>query len=304
LTKAKYETSKKRSGKISPDRSKRITTNKNVLMTNESEIIKKYYFVDETGDFNLFNKKGQIIVGNEGVSNFLMVGVADISNPDELTKNIDELRKNLLSDPYYKNVPSMQLSNKKTALLFHAKNDLPEIRREVFKLLKTSGIKVIAAIRRKIELAKFAKTYFNYTGTKLSENEIYDDLIKRLFRNMLHKADENTIVFSKRGESNRNKALAKAIERAKLNFEKAYSKKSEKQVKIYSAFAHEQAGLQAIDYYLWALQRFYEKGETRFFDYVQNDFRLIMDLDDKRNKEYGEWYSDKNKLDLKKIKLV
>ncbi|MDY0082359.1 MAG: hypothetical protein RBR74_04195 [Ignavibacteriaceae bacterium] len=63
-------------------------------------------------------------------------------------------------------------------------------------------------------------------------------------------------------------------------------------------------GLQAIDYYLWALQGFYEKGETRFFDYVQSDFRLIMDLDDKRNKEYGEWYSDKNKLDLKKIKLV
>ncbi len=273
-------------------------------MSSQTEKIKKYYYVDETGDFNLFNKKGQIIVGNEGVSNFLMVGVADIPNPIEFAKSLEDLRKNLLNDPYYKDVPSMQLSNKKTALLFHAKNDLPEIRREVFKLLKTFGIKVVVAIRRKVELAKFAKTYFQLTGKKLTENDIYDDLIKRLFRNMLHKADENIIVFAKRGESNRNKALASAIERAKLNFEKAYNKKSDKQVKIYSAYAHEQAGLQAIDYYLWALQRFYEKEETRFYEYLQSDFRLIMDLDDKRNKEYGEWYSDKNKLDLKKIKLV
>ena len=27
-----------------------------------------------------------------------------------------------------------------------------------------------------------------------------------------------------------------------------------------------------------------------------------MDLDDKRNKPYGEWYSDANPLELKKIK--
>lgn len=273
-------------------------------MNTESESLKKYYFVDETGDFNLFNKKGQIIVGNEGVSNFLMVGVADIPNPVELSKNTEELRKNLLNDLYYKDVPSMQLSNKKTALLFHAKNDLPEVRREFFKLLKDSRIKVVVAIRRKIELAKFAKTYFQLKGKKLTENDIYDDLVKRLFRNLLHKAEENNIVFSKRGEANRNKALAESIEKAKLNFEKAYGKKSDKKVRIYSAYAHQHAGLQAIDYYLWALQRFFERGETRFYEFLQSDFRLIMDLDDKRNNEYGEWYSDKNKLDLKKIKLV
>lgn len=272
-------------------------------MNSETEIIKKYYFVDESGDFNLFNKKGQIIVGREGVSNFLMVGVADIPNPMELKNNLNELRKILVEDPYFKDVPSMQPNNRKTNLLFHAKNDLPEVRREVFKLLKLSGIKVVVAIRRKIELAKFAKTYFEMTGKKLTANDIYDDLIKRLFRNMLHKADENYIVFSKRGASNRNKALSQAIERAKANFERAYNKKSDKIVKIYSAYAHEQAGLQAIDYYLWALQRFFEKEETRFYEYLQDDFRLIMDLDDKRNKEYGEWYSDRNKLDLKKIKL-
>ncbi|MEW5956517.1 MAG: hypothetical protein AB1801_02255 [Chloroflexota bacterium] len=60
-------------------------------------------------------------------------------------------------------------------------------------------------------------------------------------------------------------------------------------------------GLQVIDYYLWALQRLYEQGEERFFLLLAGDYRLIMDLDDKRNKPYGQWYSDSNPLRLDKL---
>lgn len=271
-------------------------------MTNESLTKVKNYFVDESGDLTLFNKKGQIVVGKEGVSKFFMVGVADIPKPDVLETKLAKLRNTLLTDPYYKDVPSMNTNGKKTALLFHAKNDLPEVRREVFQIIRTFNIKVFVALRRKIELAKFASDYFKMSGKKLTENEIYDDLIKRLFRNMLHKAENNIIVFSRRGITNRTNALAGAIAKAKRNFEFAYNKKSDKQVIIQSAFAHEYAGLQVIDYYLWALQRLFEKKEIRFYEYIKQDYRLIMDLDDKRKKEYGEWYSDLNILELKKLK--
>lgn len=268
---------------------------------NEKNIV-RYFYVDEAGDLTLFNKKGQIIVGREGISQFFMVGIADIKEPEIITKKLTELRNSLLSDPYYKNVPSMQLEKKKTSLLFHAKNDLPEVRREVFKLLKSFEVKVQVAIKRKFELAEFASDYQRMTGKKLTENQIYDDLIKRLFRNVLHKAEKNVIVFARRGVSNRNIALTHAIETAKRNFESVFGKKSDKQVVIQSAYSHEFAGLQVIDYYLWALQRLYERKEIRFFESIRDDFRLIMDLDDKRNNKYGEWYSDSNKLELKKIK--
>lgn len=180
-------------------------------MSIEKEITKKYFFVDESGDFNLFNKKGQMIVGKEGVSNFLMVGVADVSNPKELNNGLTELRKTLMTDPYFKDVPSMQPSNRKTSLLFHAKNDLPEVRREVFKLLKSSGIKVVVAIRRKIELAKFAKAYFEMKGKKLTENDIYDDLIKRLFRNLLTKQMKILLFFQKEVLRARTKLFLKQL---------------------------------------------------------------------------------------------
>lgn len=129
-------------------------------------------------------------------------------------------------------------------------------------------------------------------------------MISRLFRNLLHKAEENIIYFSRRGKSDRNFALKNAIKRAKRNFELVYEKKSDKPVQIYSAYPHELAGLQIIDYYLWSLQRMYEKGEDRFFNSLERGFSLIMDLDDTRNKPYGEWYSRTNQLTLKKIKPV
>ncbi len=273
-------------------------------MQNGNSNIVHNYFVDEAGDLTLFDKKGRVIVGNERVSKCFMVGFAYVPNPEKAKAKLELLRKELLTDPYFKNVPSMQPENRKTAFIFHAKNDLPEVRREVFKLLLTFESKVQIAIRRKLELAKSAQLLFKVSGKKLNENDIYDDLVKRLFRNSLHKADENIIHFARRGNSERNAALELAINKAKVNFQFRYNISADKPVKIIPAYPNEFIGLQIIDYYLWALQRFYEKGEDRFYQLLENDFRLIMDLDDTRKKVYGEWYSDRNKLDLKKIMPV
>ncbi len=47
--------------------------------------------------------------------------------------------------------------------------------------------------------------------------------------------------------------------------------------------------------------RLYERREGRFFDLLRPGFRLIMDMDDARNMEYGEWYTSDNPLTLEKI---
>ncbi|MHC4573692.1 MAG: DUF3800 domain-containing protein [Planctomycetota bacterium] len=259
------------------------------------------YFVDEAGDPILFNKRRQIIVGKEGVSRVFMVGVAYLPDPKLAYNKLEQLRAELLADPYFRNVPSMRPSAKKTAVYFHAKDDPPEVRREVFKLLPELGAKVQVAIRRKEYLVKTAQTLYKL-GRKLSPDEVYDDLVKRLFKNLLHKADENRIVFARRGKASRQHGLQNAIGRAKANFERKTGVCSKSKVVILSAYPSESAGLQVIDYHLWALQRMFERGEDRFFRLLAAAFRLVMDLDDTRNRPYGEWYSDSNQLDLKKIK--
>lgn len=73
------------------------------------------YFVDEAGDLTLFNKKGQVLLGREGVSNYFLVGALYLPNPTEACKKVEALRLSLLADPYFKDVPSMQPTAKKNS---------------------------------------------------------------------------------------------------------------------------------------------------------------------------------------------
>jgi hypothetical protein len=232
-----------------------------------------------------------------------MVGVAYIPDPQLAHQRLEHLRAELLADPYFKDVPSMQPQWKKTAICFHANDDLAEVRREVFKVLPQIGAKVLVAIRRKEYLVKIARFLHN-RQLKLSPNDIYDDLVKRLFKTILHKAETNRIVFARRGKAIRQHALEEAIRRAKLNFERKTGISSESKTIIIPAYPSQYSGLQVIDYYLWALHRLFERGEDRFFHLLAPGYRLIMDLDDTRKKPYGQWYSDYNPLELKKIKPI
>ncbi len=196
----------------------------------------------------------------------------------------------------------MQPEAKKTAIAFHAKDDHSEIREQVFELLQSFDTKVFVAIRSKSEIANAAQANFKSLGKKLQQNAIYDDLIKRLFKNLLHKADIVQIAIARRGKEAREDALEEAINQAQKNFESQWKISSKSSVLIEPAYPSEVEGLQVVDYYLWALQRLYERQEANFFRPLAKKYRLVMDLDDRRNKPYGEWYSDRNLLTLEKIK--
>lgn len=264
------------------------------------------FFVDEAGDLTLFNRNGVQIVGKQGVSKTFIVGVVRIHDLPTLSEKLESLRSNLLEDPYFASVPSMQRSNKKTAIAFHAKDDLPEVRYRVFSLLKDADVKVLAAFRRKNVLAGESRVLHRH-GSRLTSDTVYDDLVKRIFKRSLHKADLNDIVFAKRGKSDREAALESAIEKAKSNYistciEKGWVVPKKRPHSIRSAYPSQEIGLQVADYYLWALQRLLKRREDRFFNAVLSHYRLIMDLDDTRTKPYGEWYSEHNPLTLEKIK--
>ena len=78
----------------------------------------RHYFVDEAGDPVLFSGGKKIIVGAPGCSSYFIVGKVDIENPDELSAALDDLRQQLLLDPYFTNVPSMQVGQKKNGAGF------------------------------------------------------------------------------------------------------------------------------------------------------------------------------------------
>lgn len=54
--------------------------------------------------------------------------------------------------------------------------------------------------------------------------------------------------------------------------------------------------MQAVDYFLWALQRLYERHEERYVEYLWPKFRLVQDVDDTRVAKYGVYYTKKKPL--------
>jgi len=264
-------------------------------------MLKHCYFVDESGDLTLFDKRGRPLVGCDGVSKTFMVGVLKIPDPHAADKELAALRVKLLDDPYFQGVPSLRMDAGKTAMLFHAKDDAPEVRREVIRLIASLDCQVIVAIKRKTVLMNRARWMMSDGHTKLNTNDVYDELITRLFKNLLHKAERNVIVYARRGKAHRRDAFQKAIQHAKYNFERQHGITAAGDTDIECSVPSAHAGLQVIDYFLWAVQRIYERGEDRFFNALAQHYKLIMDLDDTRSRAYGEWYSKANPLALKKI---
>ncbi len=253
---------------------------------------KRHYYIDEAGDGVLFNKRGRVIVGSEGNSRFFMIGLLRVEEPTRLESEMAELRRSILSDPYFADVPSLQPENRKTALAFHAKDDLPEIRKMVFDLLHdTMGLRFYALVRdKKSVLAEVRRLEVKRPGYRYHPNELYERMVPRLLRDRLHKADEIDIVFSQRGKKPRTQALQQAIEKARQNFYRKHKIKSDSSINISVGRPEKYGGLQAVDYFLWALQRLYERGEDRYLKYLWRHVRLVVDADDRRERGYGVYY--------------
>ena len=266
----------------------------------------RYYFVDEAGDANLFDRKGNVIAGNrEGCSRYFILGVLDIAEPNVLSTEMNDIRKRLIEDPYMQKVPSMNPDAKKTACSFHAKDDIPEVRRDVYAILRRSNVRFLAVVRDKQKVVEYVRRKNeNSSSYRYSANELYDYMVRVLFKNILHKDDQYMITFSKRGGKDRTNALKSAIETARRRFSAQFGIEKSVPIDIKAQSPQADTGLQAVDYFLWALQRFYERKEDRYLDYLWGRFRLVHDLDDPRSSKYGAYYTKKKPLTLAALKEI
>jgi hypothetical protein len=70
---------------------------------------------------------------------------------------------------------------------------------------------------------------------------------------------------------------------------------------IISSTPPESSCLQAVDYYLWALQRFYERGEERFLEMIWQQVGEVHDLDRVINGRRGWIYTKQKPLNLETV---
>jgi len=255
------------------------------------------YFVDEAGDPTLFSDRGRCIIGEAGCSRFFTLGLLEAEDPEGLSDRLETLRRRLLADSYFRGVPSMRPGERKTAVVFHAKDDLPEVRREVFALLVDEPVRFFAAVRSKMAVLQYVQSR-NRTdhAYRYRPNELYDYLVRTLFADRLHQHDEYEITFARRGASDRTEALRTALDQARERFAKKWDRPSNAVIEVESATPCAHGGLQAVDYFLWAIQRLYERGEERYTQMLWPRCSLVRDIDDNRKTTYGVYYQKKTPL--------
>lgn len=242
------------------------------------------------------------MLGTEGCSNFFALGINWVFLPEALQTDLDALRQDLLRDPYFKRVPSMQPSARKTALFFHAKDDLPEVRREVFQVLLKHPMSFYAAVFDKhFVLDNVRRRNATDPSYRYHPNELYDALVTRIFVGRLHRDGGYQICFAKRGRSDRTSALGEALENSQKLFQHSVGIASAAPIAVTPSTPTQAPCLQATDYLLWAVQRCFERGDDRYLEYIWPAVRLVQDCDDVRNKRFGENYTSDVMLTAKAL---
>lgn len=228
-----------------------------------------HFFADESGDPVFYDAKGNLIVGQPGCSPILILGFIETQDPHTIRKAVLSLQQEVCSDPYFRRIPSLA----KTAIAFHANDDAPEIRYLFYKLIRELNFKAQFIVARKIE--KVFRNNFN-----ADENQFYDYLVTKAFRNVLHRYQFNHVTYAVRGSRVRQQPLERAIEKAKEEFAQWNKGAAETTLTVHPQSPKGEPCLSVIDYVSWALYRAYTKREMRYYEYIGDKVRFIRDIYD------------------------
>lgn len=245
-------------------------------------------FLDEAGDTTFFGRGNIPMVSTNGVSKCFIIGMLKMKEDiPSIREKIFKLQEEIISDPYYNTVASIKKKKENGTYFLHATDDIPEVRERFFKLIKSIDCSFEAVVGRKIY------SIFNQKHNN-NEVEFYADLLSHLIKNKFSKYDRLVLNIAHRGQStsnsNLNLALDKALSRTKTEEEKAKIVFNVQTPLI-------EPMLNVADYLCWSVQRVFERGDTRYYDFIQEKISLVVDLYDyqkyAKNKNY---YNKTNKL--------
>lgn len=254
-----------------------------------------YRFLDEAGDTTFYGKGKVPIIGQPGVTISFAIGMAKFNSElGPIRQRVLDAQQEITQEPYLNKIHSVVKKISEGGFFFHATDDPPEVRQIFYKIIKSIDCSLeIYVARKKPDL--FAKKHDN------KEEEFYADVLSHLIKNKFHKNEKLVLTIAQRGNSTKNSNLQKALQKAIIRFGKNPSNVSIKSKVVFNVQNHRTEPLLNItDYLCWAVQRVFEKGETRYYDYLQDKIRLVVDLYDFENYQGSKnYYKKENPLTSK-----
>lgn len=230
-------------------------------------------FLDEAGDTTFYGKGKIPLIGSDGVSSYFLLGMLTVDEPlDAVRKKVVELQNNIASDPYLLEVPSIQKKKSKAGYFLHAKDDVPEVRKIAFELIKSINCHFDAVVGRK-DYSVYEK---KHNG---NQAEFYADLLSHLLHASMNGFEKLVLNVAHRSRctthTNLEKGLQKAVAIAKHKYPEACNC-------CEMVFNVQQPTTEPVinlaDYFLWALQRKIERGEKRYADFLENQISSVVNL--------------------------
>lgn len=250
-------------------------------------------FIDEVGDTAFFGKGKMPILGKEGVSTCFGMGIVKIDRPlPEVRAEVAELQKNVEVDGLLNVIPSVRKRMDNGGFFFHASKDTPDVRTVFLHYLKDLPCEAEVVMARKIPALFLAKHHER-------DDEFYADMLSHLVKQRLKKEQRLVLNIAERGSSTRAKVLDDALSKATGRATKKWGEKNLKSSVVFNVQTPLREPLLNIaDYLGWAVQRVFEKGETRYYDYLREKIRLVVDLYDTENYAGSRNYYDNKKNPL------
>ena len=265
-------------------------------------------FLDEAGDTAFYGKGKKNIIDTKGVSDCFIIGMVKFKQPlPDIRKAVIDLQTKVATDPFF-DVVSVRKKKENSGYYFHATDDIPEVRKLFFDFIKTVNCSFEAVVGRK-SLERYE------TKHKGKEQYFYADLLSHLLKNKLNKEERLVLHIAERGKSTKNHNLDLALEKAKQRLAVSTNKKnissaedwwninfiSRKDVSADVVFnvtqPLQEPLLNISDYFCWAVQNVFEKGEVRFYNYLKEKISMVIDLYDSEKYEgWKNYYGPKNPL--------
>ena len=260
----------------------------------KKKIKTNHCFIDEAGDTSFYLKGKQSALNTQGVSSCFILGMVKIYDDlEEVRQKINQLQLEIIKNPLFQ-VPSVLKKVKSSGYYLHATDDIPEIRMKFLELIKT--------INCSFECVVAEKSIERYeTKHKGKEEYFYADLLSHLLKNKLQTDSKLVLHVSGRGKSTKNHnldlAVEKAIQRFQQNSRNIFDFEISTQVIFNVNYPTNEPLLNLADYFCWVVQRVFEKGEIRYYEFLNNKVSLVIDLYDVKNYNgFKNYYSPKNPL--------
>ena len=245
-------------------------------------------FLDETGDTTFYGKGRKLIVGQQGVSLSFGLGVLRIDRPlAEVRREVRALEAQVEADPLLNTIPSVQKRIASGGFFFHACKDSPDVRTVLLHYLRDLPCEAELVVARKIPTL-FEKQHHG------REEEFYADLLAHLIKSRLKRAGTLVLNVAERGSSTREKVLTEALRLATERAAKKWGGENLKARVVFNVQTPRTEPLLTVsDYLCWAVQRVFEQGDVRHYNYLAEKIRLVVDLYDREKYEGSRNFYDK-----------